>query len=112
MVTLDFRQVLTAARQLPKQSQFKLVSTLLKDSVLVTAPLEPLSGLSEAELQSLANSVLAPGRAKRLTQLLRLNREKKLTRRSRIELDSLLEESDRVALLKAKAKYTLSLYTR
>jgi len=112
MVTLDFRQILSAARQLPKQSQLKLVSTLLKDSKLAPVPLEPLSGLNEGELHALVNSALAPKHARRLKQLLRMNQEQKLPRALRLELDALLEESDRVALLKAKAKYTLSLYAR
>lgn len=112
MVTLDFRQVLSAARQLPKQSQLKLVSTLLKESKLTPAPLEPLSGLTEGELQALMNSALAPKQARRLKQLLQLNQKQKLPPALRTELDTLLEESDRVALLKAKARYTLSLYAR
>jgi hypothetical protein len=53
--------------------------------------------------------MLAPAHARRLTQLLRLNREKKLTRALQEELDALLAESDRIALVKAKANYTLSL---
>jgi hypothetical protein len=110
MVTLDFQQILTAARQLPKPSQVKLVSALLQDQGSAHAPaLEPLTGLSEAELNALATSVLAPAHARRLKQLLRLNREKKLPGALQAELDALLEESDRIALVKAKANYTLSL---
>jgi hypothetical protein len=60
-------------------------------------------------LRSLAASVLAPARARRLKQLLRLHREKKLTRALQAELETLLEQSDRIALVKAKAHYTLSL---
>lgn len=110
MVTPDFQQILIAARQLPKSAQAKLVSALLQENGSAHTPtLEPLTGLSEAELQALATSVLAPVHAKRLTQLLRLNREKKLTRALQAELGTLLEESDRLALVKAKATYTLSL---
>ena len=99
MVTLDFQQILTAARQLPKSSQAKLVSALLQEHESVHTPaLEPLIGLSEAELSALAASVLAPAHARRLKQLLRLHREKKLTRALQTELDALLEESDRIAL--------------
>ena len=105
MAMLNFRQVLAAARKLPKPAQAELVSVLLSE----TAPLQPLSGLSEAELRALAESVLAPRYERRLRQLLRLNREKKLTRALKAELEALLEESDRLALLKAKASYTLSL---
>jgi hypothetical protein len=110
MVTVDFQQILMAARQLPKLSQAKLVAALLQDQGSGdTQGLEPLTGLSEAELCALAASILAPTHARRLKQLLRLHREKKLTRALQAELDSLLEESDRIALVKAKANYTLSL---
>ena len=106
MLTLDFQQVLVAARQLPKPSQRKLVSALLKES---EPALELLSGISAEELRALAESMLASRHEKRLKQLLRLNRQKKLAKALKIELDVLLEESDRVALLKAKAMYTLKL---
>ena len=107
MVTLDFQQVLEAARQLPTPSRIKLVSALLEESAPHAPQLQPLTGLSDAELRALAESVLASRHTRRLKQLLRLNREKKLTRALKAELDSLLQESDRVALLKAKANYTL-----
>jgi hypothetical protein len=110
MAMMDFQQVLTAARQLPRPSQAKLVSALLKGNGSPQTPaLEPLTGLSEAELRALAASILAPGQARRLKQLLRQHREKKLTRAQQVELDALLEESDRIALVKAKANYTLGL---
>lgn len=111
MTVMDFQQILTAARQLPKRSRVELASTILSEVADTTpASLEPLTGLSEAELRALAESVLAPRHARRLKQLLRLNREKKLTRGPKAELDALLEESDQVALLKAKASNTLSLH--
>jgi hypothetical protein len=95
---------------LSKSSQAKLVAALLQEPEAAhTAALEPLIGLSEAELGSLAASVFAPAHARRLQQLLRLHREKKLTRALQAELDALLEESDRLALVKAKANYTLNL---
>ncbi len=110
-MTVDFQQILTAAQQLPKPSQAQLVSALLHEQGSVHPPaLEPLTGLTTAELRTLAASVLAPARAKRLKQLLRLHREKKkLPRALQAELDALLEESDHVALVKAKATYTLKL---
>ena len=108
MVTLGFEQILAAARQLPKPSQAQLVSALLQENGSApTRALEPLTGLSKAELCTLAASMLA--HARRLKQLLRLNREKKLTRTLQEELDALLAESDCIALVKAKANYTLSL---
>ena len=110
MVTIDFQQILIAARQLPKPSQAKLVSALLQENGSAHTPtLEPLTGLSAAELRALATSVFAPAHARRLKQLLRLNREKQLTCALQAELDTLLAESDRLAVVKAKATYTLSL---
>ena len=111
MQTVDFQQILIAARQLPKPSQAQLVSALLQEQESAPhSPLEPLTGLSPAELRALADAVLAPTQTKRLKQLLRLQREKKkLPRALQAELDTLLEESDHVALVKAKASYTLSL---
>ena len=111
METVDFQQILIAARQLPKPSQVQLVSALLQEQGLVPHPsLEPLIGLTAAELRTLADTMLAPAQAKRLRQLLRFQREKKkLPRALQAELDTLLEESDHVALVKAKASYTLSL---
>lgn len=110
MVIQDFQQILAAARQLPKPSQAKLVSALLQENGSAHAPaLEPLTGLNAAELHALAASVCTPAQARRLKQLLRLHREKKLTRALQAELDVLLEDSDRLAIVKAKAHYTLSL---
>lgn len=109
-MTVDFQHILTAARQLPKPSQAKLVSALLQDHSTASTPaLEPLIGLSEAELHALAASVLAPEHTRRLKHLLRLQHENKLTPVLQVELDALLEESDRIALVKAKASYTLRL---
>ncbi len=110
MTMMDFQQLLSAALKLPKRSQVELASALLSGSKGITpASPEPLSGLSEAELRALAESMLAPRHARRLKLLLRMNREKKLTRALKAELDALLEESDQVALLKAKASYALGL---
>ena len=111
MEAVDFQQILIAARQLPKPSQVQLVSALLQEQKSEPhPPLEPLAGLTAAELRALADAMLAPAQAKRLKQLLRLQREKKkLPRALQAELDTLLEESDHVALVKAKASYTLSL---
>jgi hypothetical protein len=96
---------------LPKPSQALLVSALLQEQASEPhPPLELLAGLTAAELRALADAVLAPTQAKRLKQLLRLQRgKKKLPHALQAELDTLLEESDHVALVKAKASYTLSL---
>ena len=79
MVALDLQQILTAARQLPKPAQAQLVSALLQAQGSAHTPaLEPLTGLSEAELYALATSVLALAHARRLKQLLRLHRREKV----------------------------------
>ena len=102
--------VLTAARQLPPEARIELAEALLREG---SAPgglpsIEALGGMSDIELRALAGAVLAPGHQRRLKLLLRKNREGKLQGAEQAELDGLLEESDRVALLKARAAYTLS----
>jgi hypothetical protein len=110
MVAVDFPHILRAARQLPKPSHAKPVSALLQAQGAAHPPtLEPLTGLSAAELCALATSVLAPAPARRLKQLLRLHRQTKVTHALQAALEALLEDSDRIALVKAKAHYTLSL---
>jgi hypothetical protein len=109
-VTVDFQQILTAARQFQKPSQAKLVTALLQEQGAEHLPaLEPLTGLSEAELYALAASVFAPAHARRLKQLLRLHRWGKVNARLARQLDAFLAESDHIAVVKAKANYTLSL---
>jgi len=56
MVTVDFEQILAAARQLPKPSQAQLVSALLQENGSAhTLAFEPLTGLSKSR-------VVHPGR--------------------------------------------------
>jgi hypothetical protein len=108
----DLQHVLAAARQLPARARAEIVQTLLREagarSAGSTKTVEPLWGLTEAELRSLATAVLAPARERRLKTLLRRNREGTLGDKNRNELDALIEEADRVALLKAKAAFTLA----
>ena len=74
--------------------------------------LETLSGLSLGELKTLTDAILAPGRQRRLNSLLRKSKTKALRKRESEELDEILEESDRLAILKAKAQYTLLKFKR
>ena len=118
MALVSLQDVLVAARKLPRQTQTELAELLLREAsealagesragATKTKPtLAPLSGLSVEELRALADAVLAPARQRRLQELLEKNREGKLTKVGRAELDELLAESDRVALVKAKATYT------
>jgi len=94
----------------PKPSQAQLVSALLQGECSAhTLAFEPLTGLSK---QSCAPGYLCVSAStrQRLKQLPAFKTgEKKLTRALQEELDALLAESDRIALVKAKANYTLSL---
>jgi len=64
--------------------------------------------LTNEGLASLADATLAPNRQRKLRGLLRKNRETTLTRAEQIALDELIAETDQIALLKAKALYTLT----
>jgi hypothetical protein len=108
----NLEEILAAARRLPRKAQAELAETLLRDTV---APepggepaLETLRGMSETELLALSGAIVAPGRQQRMKALLRKNTRDELDARQREELDAILEEADRIALLKAKAAYTLA----
>jgi len=68
---------------------------------------EMLSSMSVAELEALADGLLAPARQARLDELLVKNAEHSLTGDERRELDRLLELVDQLTLLKTRARYTL-----
>jgi hypothetical protein len=68
-----------------------------------------LSGMSESELKALAEAVVSPERQQRIQALLTVNREGALSAEQETTLDTLLDEVDQVALLKARALYTLQL---
>lgn len=102
--------VLTAARQLPHEARMELAEVLLREGSVPGVPraVDVLLGMSDIELRALADAVLASGHQRRLRTLLRRNKEGKLRDMEKTELDALLEEVDRVALLKARAAYTLA----
>jgi hypothetical protein len=66
-----------------------------------------LVGLSQAELKALAESKLAPAAQAQLTELLDRNTEGQLNEEELVELNRLLAQSDHLALLKTRARYTL-----
>lgn len=66
-----------------------------------------LLGLDREELQLLAQGLLASENQLRLTALLDKNRQESLGEEEARELDALLEQVDRLNLLKARAQYTL-----
>ena len=67
-----------------------------------------LSDLSQAELQALAESMLAPDAQTRLNDLLTRSQDNQLTKEEDAELDHLLEQVDQLTILKTRAKYTLN----
>jgi hypothetical protein len=68
---------------------------------------EMLMGLSFAELQALAESMLAPSAQMRLDELLARHQENLLPEEDITELDHLLEQGDHLNILKTRARYTL-----
>ena len=68
---------------------------------------EFLVGLSEAELQALAYSALAPAEQDRLDDLLARNAEGQLSEADQAALDHLLPYVDQLSILKTRARYTL-----
>ncbi|MBS1252803.1 MAG: hypothetical protein MAG451_01845 [Anaerolineales bacterium] len=68
---------------------------------------ELLVGLSQAELEALADGKLAPATQSRLDELLARNAEAKLSPDESAELDRLLDQVDQLTILKTRAKYTL-----
>jgi queuine/archaeosine tRNA-ribosyltransferase len=69
---------------------------------------EILAGLSVAELEALADELLAPARQARLDELLSKNGQCSLDDPERHELDRLLDSADQLTLLKNRARYTLN----
>lgn len=68
---------------------------------------ECLIDLNQAELQALANSMLAPAAQSRLDELLARNAENQLSADEQAELDRLLDQVDHLTILKTRARYTL-----
>jgi hypothetical protein len=68
---------------------------------------ELLVGLSDVELEILADGMLAIRLQERLSYLLHLSREGKPSVEEQLELDRLLEQIDQMNVLKARAMYTL-----
>lgn len=68
---------------------------------------EALVGLSDDELEALADSVLAPSAQARLDELLGRNAHGQLGAKEQAELDRLLSRVDQLTILKTRARYTL-----
>ena len=68
---------------------------------------ELLVGLTDDELEALADSILSPSAQTRLDELLDLNAKGQLAPADQAELDRLLAKVDQLTILKTRARYTL-----
>jgi len=118
MTVMTRADVLRTVRQWPLDEQMSIAEELLRGlrTALRVRPaaqkmegLAPLDALNLQELRVLAEAVVAPDHQERLRVLLEGNRSGVLASREQTELDSLLAEVDQVALLKARARYSMSL---
>ena len=73
----------------------------------MTSDSEILVGLSQEELEALADSMLVPSAQSRLDDLLEQNAEGELDANEKLELDRLLARVDQLTILKTRAKFTL-----
>lgn len=111
-----YQDVLTMAQQLPLRAQVELaeallhtIRTSLPQSHGSQAQLLPLWFLTNEELKALADAIVAPERQQKIQVGLQKQRSRSITKSELHELDDLLKEADQVALLKARALYTLKL---
>ena len=118
MSVASYTDVLEYARQLSLKDQVELAETLLRnlpariqdESIdLAEGKLTPLTGMSVRELQVLLQAVVAPDHQEQLQALLAKNRRATLSADEQVKLKTLLAEADQVALLKARALYTLKI---
>ena len=68
---------------------------------------ELLVGLSEDELEALADGRLAPASQSRIDELRERNAESQLSSDEAVELDRLIRQIDNLTVLKTRARYTL-----
>ena len=68
---------------------------------------EVLLGLSNGELEALAEGMLAPAIQARLDELVARSKEGRLSSQEEAELDQLLTRTDQLTLVKTRARYTL-----
>lgn len=117
MATLTYPKILQMAKQLPPETQLALADTLVhayagnRVTVSEGQALTPIVGLSSGELQALAHAVVAADRQDQLQSLLEKNRQGTLSADEEQTLDTLLAEADQVALLKARALYTIQIFS-
>ena len=117
MTLQAYQEVLSKARQLPLTAQVELAEALLH-TIRATLPqspsaspgkLLPLWELNDEELKALAEAIVAPERQQQIHLALQKQRTGSLGAEDGAKLDAWLAEADQVALLKARAMYTLKL---
>lgn len=118
MTVTSYSEALKAARRLPLEGQVEVAEALLRNLrfALRSKPTEswgelvPLSNMNLQELRALAEAVVAPDRQQQLEVLLDKNRRGEMSPEEQEALDELLTGVDQVALLRARARCTMSLY--
>jgi hypothetical protein len=87
-----------------------LLDVATYQQLLERKPTDPdlLVGISEAELEALATSQLAPASQLLLAELLAKQKDDTLTAAESEELDKLLSQIDQLTILKTRARYTLN----
>lgn len=119
MTPSTYAEVFEAAKQWPPVEQVGLAEALLRNVRSAwqqsgppsseDSSLRPLSGMSTTELLVLANAVVSPAQQERLGELLDKSKAGMLSQEEAKTLDELLDAADQVALLKARAMYSLKL---
>ncbi len=115
---MTYSELVAQIQQLSLKHQLRLVQTVTEHvghhfslpKQASQTHLRPLIGLDRAELHALAEAIVSPDHQADLHTLLRKNSEELLSDTESHRLDDLLTEVDQMALLKAKALYTLKLY--
>lgn len=119
MAVMTYPKVLQLAKELPPEAQLELAEALLynlranlplQEMIAGDEELVPIIGLTHTELQALADAVVAADRQQQIKMLLAKNRQETLTPDEESMLDALLSEADQVALLKARALYTMKIF--
>jgi hypothetical protein len=75
--------------------------------MVMSSDSELLVGLSQEELEALADSMLVPSAQSRMNDLLEWNAQTQLGYDEQQELDRLLARVDQLTILKTRARYTL-----
>ncbi|RIK34942.1 MAG: hypothetical protein DCC55_31830 [Chloroflexi bacterium] len=117
MKSPSYQDILKRIEQLPLQAQVELMETMwqtIRDRQAISQSnseeeLVPLFGLSEEDLRVLAAALVAPESQQTIWRLLRKQQRHPLSAQDEAHLNELLAEADQLALLKARAMYTLAL---